>query len=204
MTMLITDPGQEERLRAERKASGSDKYDEVWEGVYFMPPMADDEHQNLATGISSVFCYIVEWPKLGSVRAGVNVSDRVEGWEHNFRIPDVAVFLKEGRARNCGTHWFGGPDLAMEIGSPLDRSREKIPFYAQIGVRELWLVERDPWLLELYQVRQKQLIRTGRKTVKLARKLTSSVLPITMRLVIASGRPGIEIVHLKDGQRWVV
>ena len=72
---------------------------------------------------------------------GVNLSDRDEGWEQNFREPDVAVFLRDGKAINCGTHWQGAADFLVEIISPGERTREKIPFYSSLGVVEL-LVDR--------------------------------------------------------------
>ena len=47
MTMLIENPRIEEELIEQRKAWGVDQHDEVWEGVYFMPPMANDDHHDL-------------------------------------------------------------------------------------------------------------------------------------------------------------
>ena len=51
-----------------------------------------------------------------------------------------------------GTFWYGGPDFAVEVISPFDRSRKKFEFYARVGVRELLLVNRKPWSLELYRL----------------------------------------------------
>jgi hypothetical protein len=45
MTMLIDDPRLEEELKAERKAWGADHHEEVWEGVYVLAPLPNDEHQ---------------------------------------------------------------------------------------------------------------------------------------------------------------
>lgn len=45
MNGLVADPQISEKLIAERKALGLDRFDEVWEGVYVMPPMANNEHQ---------------------------------------------------------------------------------------------------------------------------------------------------------------
>ena len=90
--------------------------------------------------------------RLGKVMAGVNVSDREHGWKKNYRCPDVVVFLNHTKAVDCDTFWFGGPDFAVEIASPGDRSREKLEFYAKVGTRELLLVDRKPWSLELYRL----------------------------------------------------
>ncbi len=34
MAILLTDPVLEQRLKEERQAAGTDRYDEVWEDVY--------------------------------------------------------------------------------------------------------------------------------------------------------------------------
>src|SRR5215213_4233257 len=109
MPTLVLDPYVEERIRAEREASGADRYDEVWEGVYVMAPLADDEHQDLQTQLGAVLQVCVGWKGLGQVRTGVNISDREKGWKQNYRFPDVAVFLPDTKARNCGAFWLGGP-----------------------------------------------------------------------------------------------
>src|ERR1019366_9806105 len=105
MSLLIRDRSISRQMIAKRKALGLDRYDEVWNGVYVMPPMPNDEHQQLVSRVNSIMEDVVGWPGLGDVRPGVNVSDRIKGWKKNYRIPDVAVFLKGGSAVNHGTHW---------------------------------------------------------------------------------------------------
>lgn len=123
MATLVTDLDLEQRLRAERKASGADRYDEVWEGVYHIPPLVGDEQQEIVSELAAILTATVRWPGLGKVRAGVNVSDREEDWTFNYRVPDVAVFLAGTSVRNCGTHWLGGPDFAVEVASRGDDTR---------------------------------------------------------------------------------
>src|SRR5687767_665777 len=118
MSVLICDQRESERIIAERRASGLDRYDEVWEGVYVMAPMADNEHQSLATRLGGVLNQVVRWPEDGSVFVGVNVSDREDDWRQNYRIPDVAAYLKGNPAKDCVTHWLGGPDWCCEVISP--------------------------------------------------------------------------------------
>jgi Uma2 family endonuclease len=204
MTVLITDPWLEDRLKAEREASGLDRFDEVWEGVYFMPPIGNNEHQSLNSRFGGVLLSVIEWPGLGTVYVGVNVSDREEGWEKNYRIPDVAVFLKGTKAKNCGTHWCGGPDFLAEILSPGDRAREKLPFYADLGVREVLLLNRDPWALELYQRRRNRLRLVGKDTLEKPALLASAVLPLRFHLLAGEPRPQIEITHTDGVQRWII
>src|SRR5688572_7056124 len=161
MAVLVTDPDLEERLIAERQASGGDRFDEVWEGTYVMAPLANDEHQAIQLGLASIFQTVVGWDGRGLVRAGVNVSDRDEGGEHNYRCPDVVVFMKGTSARNCNTHWVGGPDFAVEVRSRGDRTTQKFPFYASVNVRELLVVERHPWSIELFRLNAGELAPVG-------------------------------------------
>jgi Uma2 family endonuclease len=204
MTARVLDPALVERIKAERERCGGDRYDEVWDGVYIMPPLPNIEHQSLACRLGGVLQWVIEWPGLGSVFTGVIVSDREDQWEHNYRAPDVAVVLLGGRARNCGTHWCGGPDFIIEITSPNDQTRDKLPFYGQLGVRELLLVERAPWRLELYQLQGDQLVEISRATLDAPAVLPSVVVPLTFALQPGTGRPLIEVVHGATGQRWLV
>src|SRR5262249_5094249 len=153
--------------------TGGDRYDEVWEGVTFMPPLANNQHQSLGVEFGVMFCLALGEAVRGRIYDGVNVSDRVEDWLYNYRCPDVAVFLPGCLAQDCGTHWYGGPDFGVEIVSPHDRSREKLEFYARVGVRELLIIDRDPWGLELYRLRDGELRSVGQSTLARPAVLTS-------------------------------
>jgi Uma2 family endonuclease len=201
MTLIVTDPREKERLIAERRAAGGDKYDEVWEGDYVMAPIADDEHQDVQLALGSALLQVMR-PHGAFVRAGVNVTDRDEGWEHNYRCPDVVVFLADTTARNCGSHWVGGPDFAVEILSPGDRTPKKLPFYASVNVRELLVIARKPWSLELFRLRDGELASAGKLDVSSGDPLTSDVLPLSFRLIAGSPRPIIEVRHRETGQTW--
>lgn len=202
MALYTTDPYLEERLRAERAESGADRFDEVWEGVLFMPPIANNEHQGLAFELAAACRAVVV--KAAKVYVTVNVSDREEDWTFNYRIPDVAVFLPGNRAKDCGTHWFGGPDFFVEIASHDDRSKEKLPFYGQVGVREMLWINREPWQLELYRRRGTKLVLAGQSSVKRSGLLESKVLPLAFRLVPGSERPGVELTYKESSQRWTL
>lgn len=204
MDVLVADPEISEKLIAERQARGLDRFDEVWDGVYFMPPMGNNEHQGLATRMGGVLQVVVRWPDEGTVFVGVNVSDREVGWEHNYRVPDVAVFLVANPAKDCGTHWCGGPDWGAEILSPNDRTRDKLDFYARIGVRELLLIDRDPWQLELYRNVGGQLLLQGVSSLDALQALASAVLPLTFGLVTRAGRVLVRITRTDGSEFWDV
>jgi Uma2 family endonuclease len=203
MAMPVLDRAHEEQIRAERAELGIDRYDEVWDGVYLMSPLADVEHQLLVARLTYAIQAVFGLDSPNALCAGVNVSDRAEDWAQNYRIPDVAVFLEGTTAILRGTHWQGGPDFAVEITSEDDRSREKLPFYAKVGVRELLLVDREPWALELYRLREGQLILIGRSTLDDTQALASEVLPLTFRISPGNPRPRIDVRH-RDGREWSI
>ncbi len=86
MTMLIEDPRLEEKLKARRKAWGSDHHDEVWQGVYFMAPLPNNEHQRVGFPASRSFLRGRSASAgLGKVFPGVNLAGSDEDWEQ--RLP---------------------------------------------------------------------------------------------------------------------
>ena len=152
MKMVILDPHDQKRIIRRRQLTGADRYDEVWNGVYVMSPIANNEHQYLVMKLSHGICSALGDDDVARVYPGVNVSDQEEHWEKNYRCPDVVVFLPGNPAQDRETHChLGGPDFAVEIVSRYDRSRKKFDFYQSVGVRELLLVDRFPWSLELHR-----------------------------------------------------
>ena len=204
MALMVLDRAVAEEMKAQRRAWGGDRFDEVWEGIYMMAPLADNEHQDLQGDLCFALRAALGQGPHVRVQPGANVSDREEGWTHNYRCPDVVVVFPGGRALDCGTHWCGGPDFCVEIVSDDDRSRDKFAFYARIGVRELLLIDRDPWQLELYRLEGDTLRLVGRSLIGGADVLRSAVLPGSLRLVPGPVRARIEITHQDGVQRWMV
>src|SRR5690349_10227794 len=118
MAALVLDPILVRRLKRERALTGADRFDEVWNGVYVMAPLANNEHQHVMLQLAFAFRAAIRIPDDGWVFPGCNISDREDNWKKNYRCPDVAVFLKGNPAQDRDTHWFGGPDFAVEIVSP--------------------------------------------------------------------------------------
>ncbi len=204
MTALIADRELQEEIIAQRQAAGADRWDEVWDGVYMLMPLPNDEHQRLVAQLTAVLILSVEWAHLGLVRPGVNVSDRIDDWKDNYRCPEVVIFLNGTAAENHDTFWFGGPDFAIEVVSPHDRSREKLDFYASVGTRELLLIDRNPWSLELFQLVDGKLTSVGRLTGTGLDLLRSEVVPLSFRLVGEDIRPHVEVAHHDGQQAWTL
>jgi Uma2 family endonuclease len=201
---LVMDPRIEEELLAKRRAWGGDKFDEVWDGVYVMAPLANIEHMELMSNLVTAFKTALAAQSEVRVFPGVNVSDSREHWEKNYRCPDVAVVMPDSSAIDCDTFFFGGPDFCVEIASDYDRSREKFDFYSRVGVRELLIVDRNPWQLELFRLVQMKLKSIGTCNVAAQQVLLSDVLPLSFRLVPREGaRPQIEVVNPATGEHWL-
>lgn len=204
MATIIRDTELEQRLQAERAACGADRYDEVWEGVYVMSPMPNDQHQMLVNASAAILQEIIGWPGLGHVRPGVNVSDRVEDWQQNYRVPDVAVFLNDTRAANHDSFWFGGPDLAIEIISPGDQTRDKLDFYTDVATQEVLVIDRDPWQLELYRLTRQGLQVVSTAKVDNESTVRCETVPIDLLLLGDDNRPRIRATQRDSGRVWTV
>jgi Uma2 family endonuclease len=204
MASLVLDPNLESRLKAERELSGADRYDEVWEGTYMMSPLADFEHQQIQFRLGAAVQMAVGWDSKVIVLAGVNVSDRDEDWTHNYRCPDVAVYFPNTSAQIREAHTVGGPDFAVEIVSSHDRSRQKLDFYAAVRVRELLLIDRDPWSLELYRLDSAsgKLVLAARCAIGQPGNLISQVVPLTFTLEPTTPRPTIVVTQHNSPARW--
>src|SRR5262245_40595893 len=201
MPVLILDPEWAERVRNDLYTADPERRDEVWEGVLVVPPMANNEHQRLARLIAKAIDMATNSANEENIFDGCNISDREQEWTHNYRCPDVAVFLPGNPAKDCDTHWVGGPDFLVEVISPGDHSSEKLPFYASVGVREVLFVSRNPWRLEMYKREGDRFVEIGRSTEAGGMPLQSSVLPVSFNLVPSDERPDIVIIGA-DGRTW--
>jgi len=200
--ILLTDPELKASVRASRAAADGDKWNEVWDGVLVMPTLPNDEHQEIQCRLMFPLTQLFEMTQRGKVRAGVNITDRSDDWKQNFRGPDIVVYLPDNPAINLGSHWLGGPDFLVEIVSPGDLAWDKLPFYAKVNTREVLIVNRDPWELELYQLRDGKLELVGRSNRENAATLRSGALSLSFELRGGAPRPTIHITHGITGDSW--
>lgn len=202
MPVMIYDPLYEQKVRADRERMFPNNRDEVWDGVIVMPPLPNNEHQIMVTDVALAFAAAIDRKAGDLALAGANVSDRDADWMNNYREPDVLVVLHTNPAKNSGTHWVGGPDVAVEIVSPGEDPRAKLDFYAKVDTRELLVVDRYPWAIELYQLQSGKLVLVGTSDTETSAVLTSGVLPLTFQLQPGTPRPTIHINHTTSGQTW--
>ena len=134
----------------------------------------------------------------------MNLTDREDDWEFDYREPDLVVVLKTGKAVDCDTYLRGPADFLVEAVSPHDRTYEKIPFYDRLGVVELLIVDRDPWKLELYQWIEDRLQKTGESNLENGAVLQSGVVGLGFQLVPSKERPQIAVSQSQGEKKWLV
>jgi Uma2 family endonuclease len=127
----------------ERRRHGLDRRDEVWDGVLHMVPPPGLAHQKFAGLLEPVVTAIAHKIGLDVTReTGIFATSTMD----NFRVPDLVVASpvhqsERGVERRA--------EIAIEILSPHDESRDKLPFYAMCGVREVWLIDPKPREFEI-------------------------------------------------------
>jgi Uma2 family endonuclease len=112
--------------------------------------------------------------------------------------------LKTTRAVNHDRFWHGGPDFVIEIVSPRDQTREKLGFYGAVGTRELLVVDRDPWQLELYRLDGKELALVATSRLPDESWLSCGVVGLRMRLRAGSDRPRISVCGAASARTWQI
>lgn len=130
---------------AERKNSKAAQWDEMWNGVLHMPPMPNRTHQDLARDLMIYLHLHWAGPTGGRVNQEVNLTTPGDepNWTLNFRIPDLVLLTPDRFAIDRGEYMAGAPNVVIEIQTPGDETLDKLPFYARLGVPEVWVIHRD-------------------------------------------------------------
>lgn len=130
-------------LLEERRRHGVDRWDEMWEGELHMVPPPAERHQSLGSGLLAAFHPLVTARGLKiAYEIGLFASD------DDYRVPDLAVYRPD-QASARGLE--AAAELVVEIVSPGDESRAKLPWYAAHGVAEVVLVDRDSLAVEVHR-----------------------------------------------------
>jgi len=200
MPKVMICPTEWKEILKNRREPGQDRKDEVRNGVYFKAPDPTNSPQTTVLELAWILKHIV--PAGSHVQAGGNISDRKTDWKKNNRCPDVMVFLPGNKPVDLGKHFPGGPDFLVEFVSPGDRSLKKLPFYAEVGTREVLLVESGKSPLSLNR-------RSGEgwAGAEIAQPddqswLASGLLPVEFSFQSVSGdkRPHVVVRHTLEGR----
>jgi Uma2 family endonuclease len=87
----------------------------------------------------------------------------------------------------------GGPDFLVEIQSPGDDTKEKVPFYGQIGFRELLIIHRDKRTLRLLRLEGEELVLVNPTLLDGKEWLVSAVLSLAFRRTAIKGTPRTQV-----------
>ena len=132
--VLGTPPPELEALLERRRQAGVDRLDEVWQGVRHMVPGPSIEHAYISHQLAVLMDGPARAAGLRPTMSEFNVGES----EHDFRVPDGGLH----RPGAFGV-WHATAALVVEILSPDDESRQKLPFYAAHHVDEVLLVDPD-------------------------------------------------------------
>ena len=177
---------------AERRRTGIDRYDEMWEGILHMTAAPSVEHQRILDELIAFLGPLLRRSARGTLRSGINVFNDASK-AIDFRIPDLS-FVAAGRAHVLaadGTRG-GGPDAVIEIRSPDDETYDKFAFFAGVGVREVIVIDRDTKRPEIYRLAATSYVRLQEDRENW---LLSETLNVRFR---AEGEPRGQL-HIEDG-----
>lgn len=136
---LLDPPEVLQQWLEQRRALGQDGFDEVWDGVYHVAPMAHGAQGSLQHEVAFAL-------RPAARAAGLRSSGPINvGHPGNYRVPDGA-YLRDPRT----ALWNPTAAIAVEIISPDDESRQKFGFYFAAGVEELLLVDPEARTVEWF------------------------------------------------------
>jgi Uma2 family endonuclease len=140
------------RWLEEHKSSAAAQWDEMWNGVLHMPPMPNGMHQDFSLDLASYIKWRWAKPLGGRVRQEVNLTTPADEaqWTLNYRIPDIVLLDRDRLHIDKNEYMVGAPLVVVEIKSPGDETYAKFPFYAGLGVPEVWVFDRDTKAPEIH------------------------------------------------------
>ncbi len=135
-----------------RKLPDSGPRFQLIEGELYMSPAPNRYHQVISRNLVFLLLKYLEQHPLGELYHApfdVYLSD------HDVFQPDLVFVRKENFAVLTDAGVEGTPDFVVEILSPsnayLDRNA-KLRVYARTGVKELWLIDPEARVIQVYQL----------------------------------------------------
>lgn len=116
-----------ESLLQERRRNGSDKLDEMWDGVLHMVPPPTEGHQWFGSELYLVLAPLAKAVGLRPYYDGTGFYRT--GRLDDYRVPDH-VFVRSEQRTERGIE---GAALVVEILSPRDETYDKLDWYAARG-----------------------------------------------------------------------
>lgn len=130
-------------LLEDRRRSGLDRYDEMWEGVLYLAAAPRRRHQRVVAALIAA----LHEPAVAAglvVEDGINVCNPGRPFD-DYRIPDLVVVEPDAPTIGDDFGVTGGVALAVDVCSPREDAEAKLAFYAQRGVAHVLVVDiADP------------------------------------------------------------
>jgi Uma2 family endonuclease len=120
-----------------------------------MPPLPNREQQDIEWELEAWLRAYWAEPSGNRVYHQINVAS-VGGWSDDYRIPDLVLLTPDRFHIDNNEYFEGAPTVVVEVRSPGDEAYEKLDFYADLGVPEAWIIDRDAKTPVVY------LLRDGR------------------------------------------
>ena len=175
-----------------RKRTGADRWDEMWEGVLHMPPSPSPEHQDFEWALETYLRSHWANRKGYKVYHNVNLAS-VGGWPNDYRIPDLILLTPDSGAVQKGVYFEGPPHVVIEIRSPEDETLEKLPFYAALGVPEVWIFDGDTKVPQVH-------VRQGKTYETRAPEPNGWILSEITGIELRSSQPGELSIRLQGDE----
>lgn len=155
----------------ERRRVGHDVRDEMWGGVLHMVPPPGGPHQRFSTKFNAVAYALAEHRGLVP-----HMDTGLFRTPDDYRVPDQLYC----RPKHLSRRGAEGAELVIEVRSDRDETYDKIPWYAQMGVKEMVILHPHDGRVELRRALGGQLdpVQPGPDGV-----LVSEVLGLTLRTV---------------------
>ena len=124
-----------EAMLEARRRLGHDRFDEMWNGVLHMVPPPSFGHQHRGTSLVVLLHRLAgEAGLIALYEAGLFRPGRND----DYRQPDnLLVRPEDSSARGVE----GRAELVVEIRSPNDEAYEKLPFFAEMQVQEVLILD---------------------------------------------------------------
>jgi Uma2 family endonuclease len=166
----------------QRRRTGCDRLDEVWAGVPHLVPPPSISHQDFEYELEQALRAIAARRGLRTLH-NIGLAVPGTGWT-DYRVPDLCVAYPAQLSEHA---LEGRAELVVEILSPRDESRDKLPFYASRGVREVWLIEPATREVEVFALRS----RGYERVLAIDGAIHAPALAIDLRVVVG---PQLQLV----------
>ncbi len=128
----------------ERARLDQDRSDEMWDGVLHMVPPAGAGHQDRGSRLTEMLGPLA---RASGLRLSYETGVFRPGRTDDYRVPDIVV---RADLYSSARGVEGRAELVIEIRSPNDESRDKVPFFAEMGIPEVLILEpSEPILVRL-------------------------------------------------------